>query len=719
MNSDLCTSPLSTRPEKTLGISAKETDSIFFDPSKSPNPRCAARRQFIHNRMMRKQHPYPVYPAPIEHIGYLENGLAQLRSSTLYKGYKAKLAARETARQRLVVTAWEIEESERFTAFLDALHSENEERLGFADEELQNFRRIFSERDRTEVDDDRDYLQAIYEDECEILHVTSAQAEQISKILGSRTKDAFLQSGPADSQSRFPSLEIHDDDDIVLDDSSDLDSEEECLGAPVGAGEAPDDVTSSTTICMPFQSRSGLNPSHVPADTQMCLSDEQPHEPMANIFNPHDGFSSSTRYDNYNSFSAHAPSGYVPSFHPAHTYDTHTVPRTDPAYQSNPNNNIPPYEPPVFDYESYRSFDGSYSPRRLEHLSDFDNMQAPNPHHIQIPQLFDHNEEEPLEPRDALVPVAMGEIPRSQVIHTTGPARSSNRRRRTRQLPGTPQFTHESPVVPATTQADVTATMHATPSHAGASGDNHYFQVTGPICDQIFKRSKELVVGIALTKDAMALSTADKKRIIKSIIRKATPKIPGLNGIPRWENQTKDLATIWRAVIVMRTAVTTLTREGVVMAYGLFPPQGSPISPETFRMDRVRHLIRNNVFMHDYSFNVDGTLTIHSKFKNHFILHLVTRMVWNMRFQLDILLVSPRRQLHFAMGLAGAITKCVLAEQAHLILTAPKSSPDADAFTFEMICSGMDDLTDEEKADLDGWKDHMVICHRDVSTAQE
>ncbi|KAG2053565.1 hypothetical protein BDR06DRAFT_1008450 [Suillus hirtellus] len=534
-----------------------------------------------------------------------------------------------------------------------------------------------------------------------------------------------------------------------------------------------------TTIPKPTRG-SGLNPSHVPADTQMCLSDEQPHEPMANVFNPHDGFSSSTRYDNYNFFSAHAPSGYAPSFHPAHTYDTHTgpsgahvassstrpqadaslsapaesssahtnplssahthpsssahthpssgtdmdytfpnpdynmyndsVPRTDPAYQSNPNNDIPPYEPPVFDYESYRSFDASYSPRRLEHLSDFDNMQAPNPHHIQIPQLFDHNEEEPLEPRDALVPVATGEIPCSQVIHTMGPARSSNRRRRTRQLPGTPQFTHKSPVVPATTQADVTATMHATPSHAGASGDDHYFQVTRPIRDQIFKCSKELVVGIALTKDAMASSTADKKRIIKSIIRKATPKIPGLNGIPRWENQTKDLATIWRAVIVMRTAVTTLTREGIVMAYGLFPPQGSPISPETFRMDRVRHLIRNNVFMHDYSFNADGTLTIHSKFKNHFILHLVMRMVWNMRFQLDVLLVSPRRQLHFAMGLAGAITKRVLAEQAHLILTAPKSSPDADAFTFEMICSGMDDLTDEEKADLDGWKDHMVIC---------
>ncbi|KAG2098963.1 uncharacterized protein F5147DRAFT_655941 [Suillus discolor] len=472
MNSDLCTSPLSTRPEKTLGTPAKEMDSISFDLSKSPNPQCAARRQFMHNRMMRKQRPYPVYPAPIEglifilkkHIGYLENGLAQLHSSTLYKGYKAKLAACKTACQCLVC----------FTAFLDALHTKNEERLGFADKELQSFRKIFSERDCTEVDDDRDYLQAIYEDECKILRVTSAQAEQISKI---------------------------------LDSSSDLDSEEECLGAPVGAGEAPDDVTTSTTICMPFQSRrmlcgylsvpcalivplllesslhmpvkrakgktmilkptrgSGLNPSHVPADTQMHLSDEQPHEPMANTFNPHEGFSSSTHYDNYNSFSAHAASGYAPSFHPAHTFDTHVVPSTDPAYQSlpnpnhdipasgyvssfhpahtfdthaglssahvassstrpqadasssapaesssadmdytfpnpdyniynntvpstdpayqslpNPNHDIPPYGPLAFNYESYGSFEvSSYSPRHLEHLSNFDNMQGPNP----------------------------------------------------------------------------------------------------------------------------------------------------------------------------------------------------------------------------------------------------------------------------------------------------------------------------------------------------
>ncbi|KAG2050770.1 hypothetical protein BDR06DRAFT_1011058 [Suillus hirtellus] len=429
-----------------------------------------------------------------------------------------------------------------------------------------------------------------------------------------------------------------------------------------------------TTIPKPTH-RSGLNPSHIPADTQMCLSNEKPHEPMANVFNPHDGFSSSTRYDNYNSFSAHAPSGYAPSFHPAHTYDTHTgpsgahvasssthpqadaslsapaesssthtnplssththpsssahthpssgtdmdytfpnpdynmynnsVPRTDPAYQSNPNNDIPPYEPPVFDYESYRLFD-------VPGISSIFPISTTCKHLTRTTYKF-LNYSTTMKRNHWSLEMLLSPSQRVRYrVHKLYTQRDPHNR-------------------PTDDDADVTATMHATPSHAGASGDNHYFQVTGPIRDQIFKRSKELVVGIALTKDAMASSTADKKRIIKSIIRKATPKIPGLNGIPRWENQTKDLATIWRAVIVMRTAVTTLTREGIVMAYGLFPPQGSPISPKTFRMDHVRHLIRNNVFMHDYSFNADGTLTIHSKFKNHFILHLVTRMTAALR----------------------------------------------------------------------------------------
>ncbi|KAG1864379.1 hypothetical protein F4604DRAFT_1683383 [Suillus subluteus] len=827
--------------------------------------------------MSKKQHPYPMYPAPIEvryaarvmgrernpyvsfesllkHAGYLENGLAQLRPSTLYKGYKAKLAARETARQRLVVTAWEIEESERFTTFLDALHAENEERFGLADEELQSFRRFFSERDRVQVDDDRDYLQAIYEDECEILRVTSAQAEQISKILGSRVKDAFLQSGTAESQSRLSSPEIHDDEDnghIILDDSPDLDSEEEeCLG--VGAGEPPHDVISSI-IRMPFQSwscnmhaakcyadiylypppllrpqplesrqymppkrakgkttipkptrGSGLNPSHLPAETQMHLSDEQPREPMANTFNPHEAFSSrnhsnlslgthagyvpfnhdnydnhpgpssSTRpdpflsaragpssiaradsrdsytsfhHDNYNTYGSSSSSahtnpyaGHVPFDH--ENCDTHSM-STDPSssaymgtapnYQSlghfGASHDIPPYRPSssygnsLSGHENaqsgygnpYGSLESPYNnPNHPNELSDVDNMSgtAPNPHHIQVPPSFNNDETEPPpEPQRNPLPVTMGEIPESQVIHTLGPARSCDRRR-TRRMPGTPYPTHQNPNPthrnPEPTHqnpTDTAATTQATASRAEVAREQRYFEITGAVRDQIFERSKELVVGIVFTKDALASSTADQKRIVTSMIRKATPKFPGLDGIPRWKNQSKDITKIWRRVIVMRTVLTTLTREGVVMAYALFPPQGSQMPPKAFRCDRVGRLVQDNIFMHD------GTLTIHAKFQNPFILYLVGKLTWNKRFRLDNLLTMPRKQLHYAMGLAGTITKCALLEQGHETLSAtPRIFPGANSTTFDAICADMDSLSVEEKADLNQWKDHIVVC---------
>ncbi|KAG1830800.1 hypothetical protein EV424DRAFT_1534736 [Suillus variegatus] len=538
-----------------------------------------------------------------------------------------------------------------------------------------------------------------------------------------------------------------------------------------------------TTIPKPTRG-SGLNPSHVPADSQMHLSDEQPHEPMPNAFNLHEGLNSYTQagyapfapahdvIDTYavpsNAYAgpSSAQAGYAP-FAPAHdvidTYagpsnayagpssaqagyapfapahdviDTYAGPSNAYAGPSSAQAGYAPFTPahdvidtyagpsntytgpssaqadyapfaPAHDVidtyagpsNAYEDYD-SYSSRHLNDLSHFNSMQAPNPHHIQLPQSFD-DEDEPTDPQHRPLPITTGEISQSHVIHTAGPARSSNTRRRTRKLPATPYVAHET-VVSETTQAAA--------GLAEAPDSNRRLQITGPMREQIFKRSKELVIGIVFTEDAMASSTADKKRIVKSVIRKATPKIPGLRGTPHWDNQKKDLAKIWRAVLVMRTELTTLTREGIVLAYELFPPQGSSISPEAFRIERVRRLVQENRFMHEYSFNADGTLTIHSKFKNPFILHLVTRLVWNTRFRLDTLLVSPHRELHYAMGAAGTFTKRILLEQGHAILTASKVSSDSNNSTFQMLCSDMDGLTDEEKVELDGWKDYMVIC---------
>ncbi|KAG2336770.1 hypothetical protein BDR05DRAFT_1005559 [Suillus weaverae] len=66
--------------------------------------------------------------------------------------------------------------------------------------------------------------------------------------------------------------------------------------------------------------------------------------------------------------------------------------------------------------------------------------------------------------------------------------------------------------------------------------------------------------------------------------------------------------------------------------------------------------------------------------------------------------------LHFTTGLAGTITKSVLLEQGRETLTTPRLSPEASSSTFDNICSDMNNLSAKEKADLDEWKYHMVIC---------
>lgn len=117
-----------------------------------------------------------------------------MTTSTLYKGYKAKLASREVARQRMVLATWEIDEAAQYEAFLIGIHGENEKRFKMAEKELHSFRKILSQRGQAELEDDKQYLQAVYEDECEILHVTSAQTDQVAKLLNSRVKQAFLKS---------------------------------------------------------------------------------------------------------------------------------------------------------------------------------------------------------------------------------------------------------------------------------------------------------------------------------------------------------------------------------------------------------------------------------------------------------------------------------------------------------------------------------------------
>ncbi|KAG1811056.1 hypothetical protein EV424DRAFT_1349766 [Suillus variegatus] len=155
----------------------------------------------------------------------LMRGLSHLSLATLHALFKSKLASHEAACQCLVLTAWEVEESERFTAFLNGLHHENQDHLLFSDEELKKHLGSHIKKD----------------------------------ILGSMGKSSHSPQFVGKSGPSSDTDDIMDDD--KSDDGDDNDNSDKCKG--------------KAAISKPPRG-SGLNPSDFPAAGQLNLSAEQP-----------------------------------------------------------------------------------------------------------------------------------------------------------------------------------------------------------------------------------------------------------------------------------------------------------------------------------------------------------------------------------------------------------------------------------------------------------
>ncbi|KAG2053927.1 hypothetical protein BDR06DRAFT_971999 [Suillus hirtellus] len=161
----------------------------------------------------------------------LENGLSQMKTATLYKGYKAKLLTHEVAHQRLFLSTLEAEEASLTACYADAICAENKEHFGSAEEELQHYRSHFPQRGRLEADDNRNYLQAVYEDECQILCTVNIQTDQVVKIL-----DKHIAQSLMDCTGYFPmrccfcnevqtTEPFHKDSDVTPEGSDDVENE--------------------------------------------------------------------------------------------------------------------------------------------------------------------------------------------------------------------------------------------------------------------------------------------------------------------------------------------------------------------------------------------------------------------------------------------------------------------------------------------------------------
>ncbi|KAG2056598.1 hypothetical protein BDR06DRAFT_1005903 [Suillus hirtellus] len=134
----------------------------------------------------------------------------------------------------MLATAWEIEEAEHFIVFLNAMHADNEDQLKFTNDQLCSFRSLFSEHDCTDVNNDRDYLQAVYEDEYDILKAISSQAEHVVKVSGSCISKSF-QSGVGTSRFSSSQPGVIDDEDDSTSEAS-MKSGANGSGSPTGGG---------------------------------------------------------------------------------------------------------------------------------------------------------------------------------------------------------------------------------------------------------------------------------------------------------------------------------------------------------------------------------------------------------------------------------------------------------------------------------------------------
>ncbi|KAG1862306.1 hypothetical protein F4604DRAFT_1921782 [Suillus subluteus] len=201
-------------------------ESLLYKPGLIQSPKSPSRAAHLRERSSKRHIPYH-RPFPLElrlakrvtgrvhepdftpeqlqeHEDAISSGLSRMSFDTLYKAFRALLAGREAVRHEVATSLWQVEYSERMTAFNKALHQENKDRLNMKDEQLKKIRNLFSGRDRTEIDDDTDYLQAVYNDECEMLRAITTQAEIVSRRLGSRAKRELLAStGEAPYLPRF------------------------------------------------------------------------------------------------------------------------------------------------------------------------------------------------------------------------------------------------------------------------------------------------------------------------------------------------------------------------------------------------------------------------------------------------------------------------------------------------------------------------------------
>ncbi|KAG2129637.1 hypothetical protein DEU56DRAFT_758132, partial [Suillus clintonianus] len=700
MNTDLHASYLSLSEDgKPTPSEAKESTFVTHDKTSK-------------SRTSRKHFPYPPNPAPLE-LRYaarmmkskfqpefsleatqkfqeqLESGLSQMTTATLYKGYKAKLASREVARQRMVLATWEIDEAAQYEEFLIAIYGENEQRK---------------------------YLQAVFEDECEILRVASAQTDQVATLLNSRVKHAFLKpaaafplhpnGGLSCIGTREPSE--HSDPDLSDGSYADLppdDSDHDSEDSGEGAG-------SRFRLNSPYKSL-------ILACSGIC---GYLYYPIATFNRPTDMLIQSMQPPDDNEY-PHFPgqlqdrfslSDYAdrnPNLNDQLEADDEGDPlsrflrMTDPQYATTTSSlksltsemDAPPPTPSSSTLEPLDAGDGVYP------YATTNSLQLLTPRWMLHPprHLAPANHLMPvmtstlvLRPPEPTAPMAALAIP--STIAAPVASRPST------LVPLSLKFVAMQPGITASGVAPAAPAIFPGPA-AVQPTTPALINVNSLVKKQILNSAKRRILRFFLTASAMAGTDGERAALVSRDFRVV---MPGMNvTIRTTSSERQQVTAAWNGCF---RKLLDMVRSCLALGYTFYPPLESNLQPVQFR-GRVITALINDTFTVDASGHVtilDGVLD------NPLIFHVAVQFIWCSDLGISQFLSTSalhrHQQLNYAFGAIGAAVKLALREQIpHPPVILPFTQHEGSE-TFEDIVRYIGNMDGVQRIAFDYRKSHML-----------
>ncbi|KAG1891935.1 uncharacterized protein F5891DRAFT_986428 [Suillus fuscotomentosus] len=243
-----------------------------------------------------------------------------------------------------------------------------------------------------------------------------------------------------------------------------------------------------------------------------------------------------------------------------------------------------------------------------------------------------------------------GEIPSSNIVHTTGLARTIQCVTRQVSMPSTPY------AVPQTLPQDITPTKE--------------------VRQQIICKAKHGVVDWLFMKYAMLQTAADQKHLIKKAILDTVLKIFSLTILCNSLVTKEQYCSVSQALTNAHGKIIDIARSSVPHAYELYCLKGhTEQTPTQYQVHIAMTLTHTDTLtiMHSHHFDMDGNIHVHNHFNHTFIKHVMIRFIWYLRHE-TFLGKSPLTKVNYIIMIVIAAVYCVLQEEWMMM-------PSIDPFT--------------------------------------